>query len=152
MFWDLSTTHSRHFSYHYMHFNAKFHTNSPLIFGQSRPSHIGLKKIKSIWSQALGPIKRPLTASNQPKHGKTLKNGNKTQVGRKSYLLEFVKTNKSGSYALSSPSRTTSLLAPSKSNGPIARDLREKHPLSLKPSQTKPVTGSKMPPHVFVFD
>ena len=49
------------------------------------------------------------------------------QVGRKSYFLEFVKTHKSGAYALSSPSRTTSLLAPSKSNGPIARDLREKH-------------------------
>ena len=53
-----------------------------------------LKSFVTIRSQALGPIKRPLTASKQPKHGKTLKNGNKTQVGRKSYLLELSKTRK----------------------------------------------------------
>ena len=55
-----------------------------------------LKSFVTIRSQALGPIKRPLTASKQPKHGKTLKNWNKTQVGRKSYLLELSKTRKPG--------------------------------------------------------
>ena len=89
------------------------------------------KKFLTTRSQVLGPIKRPLTASNQPKHRKTLKNGNKTQVGRKSYLLEFVKTRKSGVHALSLPRRTASLLAPSTADGRIRRIFREKF-LSLK--------------------
>ena len=43
------------------------------------------------------------------------------------------KTPKTGVHTLSSSHRTTSLLAPSKSDGPIARDLREKlHLLSLE--------------------
>ena len=104
------------------------------------------KKILTTRSQVLGPIKRPLTASNQPKHGKTLKNGNKTQVGRKSYLLELSKTPKSGVHALSSPRRTASLLAPSIANGRIARDLREKHSLSLKSSQEISYCIKKMAP------
>ena len=53
-------------------------------------------------SHVLGSIKRPLTASNQPKHRKTLKNGNKTQVGRKSYLWSCQK--------LANPGSTRSLL------------------------------------------
>ena len=93
------------------------------------------QEILTIRSHVLGPIKRPLTASNQPKHGKTLKNGNKTQVGRKSYFLELSKTRKPRVHALSSPRRTFPLLAPKPANGRIARDLREKHPLSLKLSQ-----------------
>ena len=71
--------------------------NSPYVGlcrnGQQRKS----QKFPTIRSHVLGPIKRPLTASNQPKHRKTLKNGNKTQVGRKSYLLELSKTRKPGS-------------------------------------------------------
>ena len=55
------------------------------------------QEILTIRSHVLGPIKRPVTASNQPKHGKTLKNGNKTQVGRKSYLLELSKHANPGS-------------------------------------------------------
>ena len=58
-----------------------------------------LQKFLQFQSHVLGPIKRPLTASNQPKHRKTLKNGNKTQVGRNPYLLEFVKNRKSGVHA-----------------------------------------------------
>ena len=85
-----------------------------------------LKSFVTIRSQALGPIKRPLTASKQPKHGKTLKNGNKTQVGRKSYLKEFEETPKSGVHALSSSRRTASLLAPSTADGRILRKSREK--------------------------
>ena len=57
------------------------------------------QKIPQVRSHVLGPIKRPLTASNQPKHRKTLKNGNKTQVGRKYYLLELSKTRKPGVHA-----------------------------------------------------
>ena len=100
MFWDRSTTHSRHFLISSMHFKCQISRikdqNSPQIFWAVTATRENLKKIPTIWSHVLGPIKRPLTASNQPKHGKTLKNGNKTQVGRKSYLLEFVKTRKSG--------------------------------------------------------
>ena len=51
---------------------------------------------------------------------------------------------------MSSPHRTTSLLAPSTAKGPIARDLREKHPLSLKPSQTKAHCILQWPP-TFLF-
>ena len=91
------------------------------------------QEILTIRSHVLGPIKRPLTASNQPKHGKTLKNGNKTQVGRKSYLLELSKTCKSGVHALFSLRRTASLLAPSTADGRISSKSREKLKLlSLK--------------------
>ena len=62
-------------------------------------TQINPKKILTIRSQVLGPIKRPLTVSNQPKHRKTLKNGNKTQVGRKSYLKEFEETPDPGVHA-----------------------------------------------------
>ena len=103
MFWDRSTTHSRHFLISSMHFKCQISRikdpNSPQIFWAVTATRENLKKIPTIRSHVLGPIKRPLTASNQPKHGKTLKNGNKTQVGRKSYLLEFFKTRKSGVHA-----------------------------------------------------
>ena len=103
MFWDRSTTHSRHFLISSMHLKCQVSRikdpNSPQIFWAVTATRENLKKIPTIRSHVLGPIKRPLTASNQPKHGKTLKNGNKTQVGRKSYLLEFVKTRKSGVHA-----------------------------------------------------
>ena len=70
----------------------------------------------------------------QPKHRKTFKMGVKTQVGRKSYLKEFEETPDPGVHALSSPRRTASLLDSKRSNGRIARDLREKsETLSLKP-------------------
>ena len=52
---------------------------------------------------------------------------------------------------MSSPHRTFSLLAPSKSNGPIARDLREKHPLSLKSSQRNGYWILKCHPHVLFW-
>ena len=90
-----------------------------------------LKNFVTIQSQALGPIIRLLTASNQPKHRKTLKNGSKTQAGRKSYLKEFEETPKSGVHALSSPRRTASFRAPSTADGRIRRIFREKF-LSLK--------------------
>ena len=100
--------------------------NSPYVGlcrnGQQRKS----QKFPTIRSHVLGPIKRPLTASNQPKHRKTLKNGNKTQVGRKSNLLELSKTRKPGVHALSSPRRTASLLAPSTADGRICRKSRKK--------------------------
>ena len=112
-----------------------FNTRSPLIFLGSHGGEKNHQEFLTIRSHVLGPIKRPLTASNQPKHRKTLKNGNKTQVGRKSYLLELSKTPKSGVHALSSTRRTASLLAPSTADGRISRDLREKLSLSLKLSQ-----------------
>ena len=103
MFWDRSTTHSRHFLISSMHLKCQISRikdpNSPQIFWAVTATRENLKKILTIRSHVLGPIKRPLTASNQPKHGKTLTNGNKTQVGRKSYLLEFVKTRKFGVHA-----------------------------------------------------
>ena len=71
----------------------------PLIFWAVTAIRENPKKIPTIRSHVLGPIKRPLAASNQSKHGKTLKNGNKTQVGRKSYLLELSKTRKPGVHA-----------------------------------------------------
>ena len=115
--------------------------NSPYVGlcrnGQQRKS----QKFPTIRSHVLGPIKRPLTASNQPKHRKTLKNGNKTQVGRKSYLGEFEETLKSGVQALSSPRRTASLLAPSTADGRITHDSREKLlllSLTSKKSATAP--------------
>ena len=65
---------------------------------------------------------------------KSTKNGNKTQVGRESYLKEFEETPDPRVHALSSPRRTASLLDSKRSNGRIARDLREKsETLSLKP-------------------
>ena len=81
----------------------------------------------------------------QPKHRKTFKMGVKTQVGRQSYLKEFEETPKSGVYALSSPRRTTSLLAPSTANGRIAQDSREKLlllSLTSKKSATAPENSS----------
>ena len=108
-----------------------FNTRSPLIFLGSHGGEKNHQEFLTIRSHVLGPIKRPLTASNQPKHRKTLKNGSKTQVGRKSYLLELSKTPKSGVHALSSPRRTASLLAPSTADGRICRIFREKF-LSLK--------------------
>ena len=103
MFWDRSTPHSRHFLISSMHFKCQISRikdpNSPQIFWAVTATRENLKKIPTIRSHVLGPIKRPLTASNQPKHGKTLKNGNKTQVGRKSYFLELSKTHKPGVHA-----------------------------------------------------
>ena len=65
---------------------------------------------------------------------KSTKNGNKTQVGRESYLKEFEETPDPGVHALSLPRRTASLLDSKRSNGRITRDLREKsETLSLKP-------------------
>ena len=99
MFWDRSTTHSRHLFtsiYTLMH---NFNTRSPLIFLGSHGGEKNHQEFLTIRSHVLGPIKRPLTASNQPKHRKTLKMGIKTQVGRKSYLLELSKTRKTGVHA-----------------------------------------------------
>ena len=107
-----------------------FNTNSPLILG----SHGWWEKFPRISNNSVpcfGTDQTALTASNQPKHRKTLKNGKKTQVGRKSYLLELLKTRKPRVHALSSPRRTASLLAPSTADGRIHRIFREKF-LSLK--------------------
>ena len=76
-----------------------FNTRSPLIFLGSHGGEKNHQEFLTIRSHVLGPIKRPLTASNQPKHRKTLKMGIKTQVGRKSYLLELSKTRKPGVHA-----------------------------------------------------
>ena len=83
----------------YKHPSIISHTHSPTSFWTVTNGEKNPKEFLTIRSQVLGPIKRPLTASNQPKHRKTLKNGNKTQVGRNPYLLEFVKTHKSGVHA-----------------------------------------------------
>ena len=96
------TAHSRHFLISSMHFNAKFmefKTQTAPNFWAVTDGGKNHQEFLTIRSHVLGPIKRPLTASNQPKHRKTLKNGNKTQVGRKSYLLELSKTRKPGVHA-----------------------------------------------------
>ena len=97
MIWDRSTAHSRPFSIQIHDLKHYCHPNSPLIFWTVTANQRIPKKFSTIRSQVLGPIKRPLTASNQPKHGKTLKNGNKTQVGRKSYSWSLSKLANHGS-------------------------------------------------------
>ena len=49
-----------------------------------------------------------------------------TQVGRYPYLLELSELHQIGVHALSSPRRTTLLLAPSRTDGPIGQKSREK--------------------------
>ena len=73
-----------------------------------------------------GTDQTPPNGLYQLKHLKSTKNGNKTQVEGKSYLLELSKTRKSMVHALSSLRRTTSLLAPSTVDGRIRRIFREK--------------------------
>ena len=85
------------------------------------------------WRRATRPplVFRGLTGSQRTPEfwGVTVK----TQVGRKSYLLELSKTRKSRVHALSSPRRTASLLAPSTTDGRISSKSREKLKLlSLK--------------------
>ena len=56
-----------------------------------------------------------------------------TQVGKDLYLSELSKLHQIGAHTYPSPCRTTFLLAPSRTDGPIGRNLREKvHLLSLK--------------------
>ena len=55
------------------------------------------------------------------------------QIGKYPYLLELSKLYQIGAHAESSPGRVTLLLAPSRTDGPISRNPREKtHLLSLK--------------------
>ena len=115
--------------------------NSPQIFLGSHDTRENLKKNSTIRSHVLGPIKRPLTASNHPKHGKTLKNGNKTQVGRKSYLLELSKTRKSGVHTKPASRRTFLLLIPKPANGRISRFSREKEDLLSLETPLKPTAS-----------
>ena len=57
-----------------------------------------------------------------------------TQVGRDPYLLELSELHQIGAHAKSLPHRATFLLAPSRTDGLIGRNSREKmHLLSLKP-------------------
>ena len=142
--------HSRPFSYQACIFNTKSPHKQPTTCWTITAIKRISKKFLTIRSQVLGPIKRPLTASNQPKHRKTLKNGNKTQVGRNPYLLEFVKTRKSGVHASPAPRRTFSLLAPSKSNGRILCISREKEVLlSLTSSIFGSAAALVFPLHLF---
>ena len=67
------TAPSRPFSYQAYILMHNFNTSNPLNFWTVTDSKKNLKKIPTILFQVLGPIKRPLTASNQPKHRKTLK-------------------------------------------------------------------------------
>ena len=77
-----------------------------------------------------------------------------TQVGKDPYLLELLKHHQISAHALPSPRRATLLLSPSRTNGPIGRNPREKVlSLSLKlkmPShyhflfQLLPILSSKM--------
>ena len=103
MFWDRSYGQFPAFFILIHDLNHKFlelkHPNNPLNFWAVTASKENLNKIPTIRSHVLGPIKRPLTASNQPKHRKTLKMGVKTQVGRKSYLKEFEETPDPGVHA-----------------------------------------------------
>ena len=81
MFWDRSTAHSRHFFISSTHFNAKFPHKQPTNFWAVTAISYWVKRIKSIRSQALGPIKRPFKASSQSKHRKILKMGIKHKYG-----------------------------------------------------------------------
>ena len=73
MFWDRSTAHSRHFFISSMHFNTKFPHKQPTNFWAVTAISYWVKRIKSIRSQALGPIKRPFKASSQLNIEKHLK-------------------------------------------------------------------------------
>ena len=102
-----------------------------------------LKKIPTIRSQVLRPIKRPLTASNQPKHRKTLKMGIKLKYGETPTSRSLSKTHKSGTHAKPSSCRAVLLLVPKTADGRIARIFREKF-LSLKKSLKKMVAAEKI--------
>ena len=85
MFWDRSYGPFSAFFISIHVLNHKFlelkHPNSPLNFWAVTATKEILKKIPTIRSHVLGPIKRPLTASNQPKHRKTLKMRIKLKYG-----------------------------------------------------------------------
>ena len=102
MFWDRSCGPFPAFFISIYILMHNFNTSSPLIYLDSHGHSKISKKILTIRSQVLGPIKRPLTTSNQRKHGKTLKNGNKTQAGRNTTSWSCQK--------LTNPGSTRSLL------------------------------------------
>ena len=70
------TPHQPWSSHGLLHFISKFYINSIPRFETDQTAPNGLNRLK---------------------HSKSTKNGNKTQVGRKSYLLEFVKNSQTRS-------------------------------------------------------
>ena len=104
---------------------------------QTAPTHgYGCTMAKKIFpiirSHVLGPIKRPLMTSFDSHIRKTLKNGNKTQVGRNPTSRSLKKLPKSGTHTNPSPRRAFLLLVPKPADGRISRYSREKCSLSLK--------------------
>ena len=91
--------HSRPFSIpiHDQHHNTYF--SHQISRGAATGCSIFLPKILSIRSHVLGPIKRPLTASNNRNIRKTLNNRNKTQVGRNPTSRSLKKLTKTGVHA-----------------------------------------------------
>ena len=128
MFWDRSTAHSRHFLISSMHFNAKFPHKQPTNFLDSHGHSKISKKILTIRSQVLVPIKRPLTASNQPKHRKTLKNGNKHKWGETPTFWSLSK--------LANPGSTRSLLRVERFPFLLRRNLTVRFPGILERRRT----------------
>ena len=90
-------------------------------------------KIISIWSQVLGPIRRPLTASFNSNIRRTLKMRIKLKYGETPTSRSLRKLPKSCTHAKPSPRRTVLLLVPKTANGWITCISRKKlEVLSLK--------------------
>ena len=90
-----------------------------------------LKKFPTIRSQALGLIRRPLTASFSSNIEKVLKMGIKLKYRETPTSRSWRKLPKSGTHAKPFPRRAVPLLVPKTADGRIAGYFREKF-LSLK--------------------
>ena len=89
------TAHSRPFSYQYTIYSINdqtWHPNSPNSRGAVTGCSIFLSKNSIHSVPSFGTDQTAPHGLIQPKHRKTLKNGNKSQVGRKSYLKELEET------------------------------------------------------------
>ena len=92
--------HFRPHSNQYMIYSQFYTINNPHKFHSAHTVTaypFWVQKFTTTRFQDLGPIKRPLTTSFNSNICKVFKRGNKTQVGRKSYLLEFFKNSQTWS-------------------------------------------------------
>ena len=120
----------------YSHFRPHTHHNTNCftiytIYNPNSPCTVtdctnGFQNFLTIRFQALGPIKRPLTASINSSIINTLKQSVKLKLDETPTSRSLSKLLKSGTYAKPSLRRTTLLLVPKNFNGRISRNLREK--------------------------
>ena len=112
----------------------------------------GVPKILSIWSQGLGPIKRPLTTSFDSNIDKVLKKGIKPKLGENPTSRSLRKLPKFGTYEKPSPRRAAFLLVPKTADGRISYNPREKEDiLSLKNAIFCYWKSPVLPPVFFSF-